>query len=75
MCTYVLYVLHSVVNTTLVLILQNVQLQQENAELRQNLQSVQEQAEAVQQAIRDRDEAIAKWEADSFFSIFFNANH
>ncbi|XP_040901449.1 BICD family-like cargo adapter 1 [Toxotes jaculatrix] len=39
---------------------QNVQLQQENAELRQKLQSVQEQAEVAQQAIRDRDEAIAK---------------
>lgn len=39
---------------------QNVQLQQENAELRHKLQSVQEQAEVVQQAIRDRDEAIAK---------------
>ncbi|XP_018536734.1 BICD family-like cargo adapter 1 [Lates calcarifer] len=39
---------------------QNVQLQQENAELRQKLQSVQGQAEVVQQAIRDRDEAIAK---------------
>nr|XP_033488229.1 BICD family-like cargo adapter 1 isoform X2 [Epinephelus lanceolatus] len=39
---------------------QNVQLQQENAELKQKLQSMQEQAEVVQQAIRDRDEAIAK---------------
>ncbi|XP_045930471.1 BICD family-like cargo adapter 1 [Micropterus dolomieu] len=39
---------------------QNVLLQQENAELRQKLQSVQEQAEVIQQAIRDRDEAIAK---------------
>uniref|UniRef100_A0A8D3EB52 Bicaudal D-related protein 1-like n=1 Tax=Scophthalmus maximus TaxID=52904 RepID=A0A8D3EB52_SCOMX len=39
---------------------QNVQLQQENAELRQKLQSVQGQGEVVQQAIRDRDEAIAK---------------
>ncbi|XP_039986721.1 BICD family-like cargo adapter 1 isoform X2 [Xiphias gladius] len=36
------------------------QLQRENAELRQKLQSAQEQAEVVQQAIRDRDEAIAK---------------
>lgn len=39
---------------------QNVQLQQENAELKHKLQSMQEQAEVVQQAIRDRDEAIAK---------------
>lgn len=39
---------------------QNFQLQQENAEMRQKLQSVQEQAEVAQQAIRDRDEAIAK---------------
>ncbi|XP_070825734.1 BICD family-like cargo adapter 1 [Chaetodon trifascialis] len=39
---------------------QNVQLQQENAELRHKLQSAQEQAEVAQQAIRDRDEAIAK---------------
>ncbi|XP_020495011.1 BICD family-like cargo adapter 1 isoform X2 [Labrus bergylta] len=39
---------------------QNVVLQQQNAELRQKLQSVQENNEAVQQAIRDRDEAIAK---------------
>ncbi|GLD57289.1 BICD family-like cargo adapter 1 [Lates japonicus] len=39
---------------------QNVQLQQENAELRQKLQSVQGQSEVVQQAIRDRDDAIAK---------------
>uniref|UniRef100_A0A8C9YWK6 Si:ch211-235m3.5 n=1 Tax=Sander lucioperca TaxID=283035 RepID=A0A8C9YWK6_SANLU len=39
---------------------QNVQLQLENAELKQKLQGVQEQAEVVQQAIRDRDEAIAK---------------
>uniref|UniRef100_A0A3Q3NK68 Si:ch211-235m3.5 n=1 Tax=Labrus bergylta TaxID=56723 RepID=A0A3Q3NK68_9LABR len=38
----------------------NVVLQQQNAELRQKLQSVQENNEAVQQAIRDRDEAIAK---------------
>ncbi|XP_028430268.1 BICD family-like cargo adapter 1 isoform X1 [Perca flavescens] len=40
--------------------LQNVQLQLENAQLKQKLQGVQEQAEVVQQAIRDRDEAIAK---------------
>ncbi|KAM6988513.1 BICD family-like cargo adapter 1 [Tautogolabrus adspersus] len=39
---------------------QNVVLQQQNTELRQKLQSVQENNEAVQQAIRDRDEAIAK---------------
>ncbi|XP_005455889.1 BICD family-like cargo adapter 1 isoform X1 [Oreochromis niloticus] len=39
---------------------QNVQLQQENAELMQKLQSVQDQTEVVQQAIKDRDEAIAK---------------
>ncbi|XP_053176742.1 BICD family-like cargo adapter 1 isoform X1 [Scomber japonicus] len=39
---------------------QNIQLQQENAEMRQKLQSLQEQAEVAQQAIRDRDEAIAK---------------
>ncbi|XP_078102364.1 BICD family-like cargo adapter 1 isoform X2 [Sander vitreus] len=39
---------------------QNVELQLENAELKQKLQGVQEQAEVVQQAIRDRDEAIAK---------------
>ncbi|XP_062242372.1 BICD family-like cargo adapter 1 isoform X1 [Platichthys flesus] len=39
---------------------QNVQLQQENTELRQKLLNVQEQGEVVQQAIRDRDEAIAK---------------
>ncbi|XP_060902515.1 BICD family-like cargo adapter 1 [Labrus mixtus] len=39
---------------------QNVVLQQQNTELRQKLQSVQENNEAVQQAIKDRDEAIAK---------------
>ncbi|XP_034557812.1 BICD family-like cargo adapter 1 [Notolabrus celidotus] len=39
---------------------QNVVLQQQNAELRQKLQSVPENTEAVKQAIRDRDEAIAK---------------
>ncbi|XP_041796606.1 BICD family-like cargo adapter 1 [Chelmon rostratus] len=39
---------------------QNDQLHQENAELRHKLQSAQEQAEVAQQAIRDRDEAIAK---------------
>ncbi|CAG6003662.1 unnamed protein product [Menidia menidia] len=39
---------------------QNRQLQQENAELMQKLQNMHDQADAVQQAIRDRDEAIAK---------------
>ncbi|KAM7399450.1 hypothetical protein PAMP_018723 [Pampus punctatissimus] len=39
---------------------QNIQLQQENAEMRQKLQSAQEHAEVARQAIRDRDEAIAK---------------
>ncbi|KAL3057321.1 hypothetical protein OYC64_007741 [Pagothenia borchgrevinki] len=39
---------------------QNVQLQQENSELRQRLQSGQEQTEFVHQAIKDRDEAIAR---------------
>ncbi|XP_072248604.1 BICD family-like cargo adapter 1 [Leuresthes tenuis] len=39
---------------------QNEQLQQENAELMQKLQSIQDQADFVQQAIRDRDEAISK---------------
>ncbi|KAM9317634.1 BICD family-like cargo adapter 1 [Pholidichthys leucotaenia] len=39
---------------------QNIQLQQENAELLQKLQSIQNQADVVEQAIRDRDEAIAK---------------
>ncbi|KAF3847761.1 hypothetical protein F7725_020789 [Dissostichus mawsoni] len=39
---------------------QNVQLQQENSELRQRLQSGQEQTEFVQQSIKDRDEAIAR---------------
>lgn len=39
---------------------QNIQLQQENAELLQKLKSVQDQKDFVQQAIRDRDEAIAK---------------
>lgn len=41
-------------------LLQNILLQQENAELRNNLVSTQEVAGIVQQAIRDRDEAIAK---------------
>lgn len=40
--------------------LQNIQLQQENTELKNKLMSLQEQAEVIQQAIRDRDEAIAK---------------
>ncbi|KAM4627380.1 BICD family-like cargo adapter 1 [Polymixia lowei] len=39
---------------------QNMQLQEQNAELRQMLTCQQEQAEVIQQAIRDRDEAIAK---------------
>lgn len=39
---------------------QNAVLQQQNAELTQKLQSMQENTEAVKQAIRDRDEAIAK---------------
>lgn len=41
-------------------LLQNILLQQENTELRNNLASAQEKAGIVQQAIRDRDEAIAK---------------
>ncbi|XP_061575315.1 BICD family-like cargo adapter 1 [Cololabis saira] len=39
---------------------QNIQLQQENAELLKRLQSTQDQRDTVQQAIKDRDEAIAK---------------
>ncbi|KAM4742950.1 BICD family-like cargo adapter 1 [Anableps anableps] len=39
---------------------QNIQLQQENAELLQKLQSIKDQKDFIQQAIRDRDEAIAK---------------
>ncbi|XP_032401861.1 BICD family-like cargo adapter 1 [Xiphophorus hellerii] len=39
---------------------QNIQLQQENAELLQKLQSMQDQKDFVHQAVRDRDEAIAK---------------
>ncbi|XP_011606732.1 BICD family-like cargo adapter 1 [Takifugu rubripes] len=39
---------------------QNILLQQENTELRNDLVSSQEKAEVVKQAIRDRDEAIAK---------------
>ncbi|CAJ1065531.1 BICD family-like cargo adapter 1 [Xyrichtys novacula] len=39
---------------------QNAMLQQQNAELRQRLQSEQENTDTVKQAIRDRDEAIAK---------------
>uniref|UniRef100_UPI0037E918B1 BICD family-like cargo adapter 1 n=1 Tax=Semicossyphus pulcher TaxID=241346 RepID=UPI0037E918B1 len=39
---------------------QNITLQQQNAELMQKLQSVQENTETAKQAIRDRDEAIAK---------------
>lgn len=40
-----------------------MQLHQENAELKNKLVSMQEQTEVIKQAIRDRDEAIAKWEA------------
>ncbi len=54
-------VLHSGLNPIRFFLLQNVQLQQENAELRLKLQSAQEQTAVTQQAIRDRDEAIAKW--------------
>ncbi|XP_077467153.1 BICD family-like cargo adapter 1 [Stigmatopora argus] len=39
---------------------QKLQQQQENAAMRQKLQRVKEQAEVAQQAIKDRDEAIAK---------------
>ncbi|XP_069546063.1 BICD family-like cargo adapter 1 [Brachyistius frenatus] len=39
---------------------QNIQLQQENTELVQKLHSAHDQPDIVQQAIRDRDEAIAK---------------
>ncbi|KAJ0063368.1 hypothetical protein NL108_002669 [Boleophthalmus pectinirostris] len=39
---------------------QNIQLQNENAELMQKLQCIQSQADVVQQAIKDRDEAIAR---------------
>ncbi|XP_012723546.2 BICD family-like cargo adapter 1 [Fundulus heteroclitus] len=39
---------------------QNVRLQQENAELLRKLQSMQDQKDFVRQAIKDRDEAIAK---------------
>ncbi|XP_071376662.1 BICD family-like cargo adapter 1 [Centroberyx affinis] len=39
---------------------QNTQLQEQNAELRQQLECRQAQDEVVKQAIRDRDEAIAK---------------
>lgn len=39
---------------------QNIQLQSENADLMQKLQCIQSQADVVQQAIRDRDDAIAK---------------
>lgn len=41
--------------------LQNIQLQQENTELKNKLMGLQKQAEVIQQAVRDRDEAIAKW--------------
>ncbi|XP_037533423.1 BICD family-like cargo adapter 1 [Nematolebias whitei] len=39
---------------------QNLQLQQQNDELLQKLQNIQDQANLVQQAVKDRDEAIAK---------------
>lgn len=39
---------------------QNALLQQENAELRSQLMNLQEQTGVTQQAIRDRDDAIAK---------------
>uniref|UniRef100_A0A3P9ISP5 Si:ch211-235m3.5 n=1 Tax=Oryzias latipes TaxID=8090 RepID=A0A3P9ISP5_ORYLA len=47
-------------NTTQELRDQNILLQQENAEMKQKLRSIQDQSDMVQQAIRDRDEAIAK---------------
>lgn len=50
-------------------LLQNIQLQQENAELLQKLQSVQDQKDFVQQAIRDRDEAIAKYITHNILNI------
>lgn len=53
-------------NSLLLLLLQNILLQQENTELRNNLVSAQEKATIVQQAIRDRDEAIAKWGSAKF---------
>lgn len=65
---------HTAVKQVNLFLLQNVQLQQENTELRQELQSAQEQAAVAQQAIRDRDEAIAKWEAILLFNIF-NVNN
>lgn len=39
---------------------QSALLQQENAELRSQLMNLQEQTSVTQQAIRDRDDAIAK---------------
>lgn len=39
---------------------QNIQLQNEKADLMQKLQCMQSQADVVQQAIRDRDDAISK---------------
>ncbi|XP_072318983.1 BICD family-like cargo adapter 1 [Eucyclogobius newberryi] len=39
---------------------QNIQLQNENADLMQKLQCIQSQADVVQQAVKDRDEAIAR---------------
>lgn len=75
-CLYCFFkeIKRSSLNTVHFFFLQNDQLHQENAELRHKLQSAQEQAEVAQQAIRDRDEAIAKWEAHLFF-IIFNSNY
>lgn len=42
------------------LLFQSALLQQENAELRSKLMNLQEQTGVIQQAIRDRDDAIAK---------------
>lgn len=41
--------------------MQNAKLQKENAELLQKLQNIKDQADVVHQAIRDRDDAIAKY--------------
>lgn len=48
--------------------LKNIRLQQENSELLQKLQSIQDQKDFVQQAIRDRDEAIAKYITHLFWT-------
>lgn len=50
---------------------QNIQLQQENAEIKQKLQNIQDQSDMVQQAIRDRDEAIAKLVTHRFSILKF----